>query len=153
MPTPRQIYKTTKIFVLIDLPAEFTIQEWPAEHDEARKALKEMVATHRVCPLQAFDIKSQIIKPTEYRKRLQGAMVFIGFTMTHYSIARKPEQQREAVDSYTADIVFVRVLVPPNPIGPITPKKKRTFMVDPYTPDFEGSPSKKRKTLRGMSPS
>lgn len=120
---------------------------WPAEHDEARKALKEMISTHRVRPLQAFDVKAQIIKPSEYRKRLQGAMVLAGFTVTHYSIGAKHD--KEAIDTYVADIAFIRVLIPPQPTAPVTPKRKRTSMVDPYTPDFEGSPSKKKKTPRG----
>jgi hypothetical protein len=124
---------------IIDVPAEFSIKNWPTAHPAAKEALKEMVTTHCVKPLEAFDMHGRLINPTSYHHQLEGALVQMRFTVTHLSIVGKKP------DCFMANIVSMRVLVPPQKIGPVTPRRKRVYRVDPFTPDISVNPTKKVK--------
>jgi hypothetical protein len=121
------------------LPHEFTIAGWHAVHDAAKDTLLNMQTTHKVIPLPAYDMHGNLIRPEDYRKHLQGAIVQVHFTMTHWHI--RAHGDKSACDSYTADVYSMRVLVPPAPVGPVTPRRKRVLRKDPMTPEL--SPVKK----------
>jgi hypothetical protein len=61
-----------------------------------------MKNTHRAAPLAAYDMHDQLIHPTSYRQRLQGALVEIHFELSHSGFKGK--------DTYTADIHSIRVV-------------------------------------------
>ena len=113
-----------------------------ADLDSAKEALTLMEKTHRVNYLEAFDMHERLIQPSKYRKVLQGALVQMHFTMTHWYIG--PKGQRHASDVFVADIYSMCVLTPPKATGPVTPRKRKFANMDPMTPDI--SPKKFRKT-------
>ncbi|KIL56468.1 hypothetical protein M378DRAFT_172685 [Amanita muscaria Koide BX008] len=132
-----------------ELPPQFTIAGWPAYYSQAQEELKNMVNTHRVRYLLAFDMNGHLIEPSEYRKHLQGALVQVHFTVTRWAIgARKGD---EAWDTFVADIHQMRVLSPPASYGkPVVPRKLKFVKRDPITPDIT---PKKFKTFAKSDPS
>ena len=124
-----------------DLPLEYTISGWPAYYPQAEEELKAMVKSHHVNYLEAYDMHGRLIEPRSYRKYLQGALVQIHFTLTHWSISGRPP--KPSCDTFAADIYSIRVLVPPVSYGqPVTPRKRKFLKTDPLTPDI--SPKKFR---------
>ena len=101
-----------------------------------------MVDTHRVNYLEAYDMHGRLIEPSRYRRHLQGAMVQMHFTLTHWSIDQKKKGQVlvPACDTFAADIYSMRVLIPRQNHGPVTPRKRKFYKSDPMTPDI--SPKK-----------
>lgn len=123
-----------------DLGSEFSIDNWPVKSDVAKESLHGMKTTHRPIPIPAYDVNGSLIAPSDYHRRLQGALAQIHFTLVHWSIREKEEK----LDRYVADIYQIRILEGPLYGGPATPKRKRrTFHTDPLTPDL--SPAKKLK--------
>ncbi|KAJ8596073.1 hypothetical protein M405DRAFT_806162 [Rhizopogon salebrosus TDB-379] len=96
---------------------------WPVSSEAARHDLETMVETHRVVPIPAYDADGNFIHPQNYRKMLRGAIVQVDFHLTHWSIARK-QDGTSAVDSYTADVVSIRVL---EPVAGPSKKKSRKY--------------------------
>ena len=101
-----------------------------------------MVDTHRVNYLEAYDMHGRLIEPSRYRSHLQGAIVQVHFTLTHWSIGerKRGEVLMPACDTFAADIYSMRVLIPPQNHGPVTPRKRKFYKSDPMTPDI--SPKK-----------
>ena len=114
----------------VGLPSEFYIENWPTQSNAACEALKEMTHTHHVNYIEAFDMHGTLIFPTMYRRYLEGALVQVRFSMSHWA------DDSDETDSYASDIVSMRVLVPPQRIGPVTPRRKRFYRKDPFTPDI-----------------
>jgi hypothetical protein len=101
-----------------------------------------MLTTHHVNYIEAYDMHGRLIHPNDYRKHLQGAVVQMHFTLTHWSIGAK--STGSACDTFVADIFSVRVLIPPQAYGPVTPRKRRFYKTDPITPDI--SPKKFKRS-------
>jgi hypothetical protein len=123
-----------------DSNSKFSIKEWPTHYPEAQEALRKIDAdkSHRIIPVPAYDTKGKVIEPSQYRIALQGALVELYFTLKHYDIVGKKNQQGTNV--YVADISSITVLIPPKPKTPPTsPRKRRVPLTDPM-----GSQSKKR---------
>jgi hypothetical protein len=80
-----------------------------------------MEKTHHVNYLHAFNMHGRLIQPSEYCKVLQGALIQMHFTMTHWYIGAKG--QRHMSDVCVADIYSMCVLTPPKATGPVTPRK------------------------------
>ena len=100
-----------------------------------------MVNTHCINYLEAYDMH-RLIEPSQYRRHLQGALVQIHFTLTHWSIGQKKrcEVLVPACDTFAANIYSMRVLIPPQNHGPVTPRKCKFYKSNPMTPDI--SPKK-----------
>lgn len=73
-----------------------------------------MKETHTFNPLPAYDVNGDFIMPKDYESALRGATVALSFTLKHYAIASK-DSDSPGSDTYVADVVKVRVLVPPAP--------------------------------------
>ena len=116
------------------LPFEYTIAGWLVDSEVSKAALEGIKKTHRVNYLEAYDVKSDLIHPLRYRQCLQGAVIQVHFQMTHWAFPAR--NGVAACDTFVADIVSMRVLVPLSiPKAPSTPKRK--FMrKDPLTPDI-----------------
>ncbi|KAM6496782.1 hypothetical protein JOM56_007255 [Amanita muscaria] len=111
------------------IPSRFTMAEWPADNPEAQEDLDNIRHTHRVNFLPAYNVQGDLIEPQDYRKTLQGALVQIHFTLSHWFIAHK--------DTYTANICNMRVLAPPTTYGQRNTSLKRKYhKKDQYTPDL-----------------
>lgn len=86
-------------------------------------------------------MRGDLIDPPLYRSRLCGAIAEVHFELTHWSMRGKNNDPDR--DTYTADVVAIRVLVPPKPTM-VTPKKRRVLdRMDPME-----SPTKKSRTTR-----
>ncbi|KAI0054548.1 hypothetical protein BV25DRAFT_648934 [Artomyces pyxidatus] len=129
------------------LGAEFTIAKWPTNSEVVRGELKEMKDTYDVIPIPAYDMYGDLISPKLYRIRLEGALVEVHFNLTHWSIGGRRGSATPAADTYTADLVSMRVIVPPKP-RPVTPRKRKVSSMDPMA---AASPTKKCRVFpRGM---
>ncbi|KAM6490330.1 hypothetical protein JOM56_014307 [Amanita muscaria] len=112
-----------------EVPVEYTIPGWPSDYPEAEDELRGMVNTHRVNYVDAYDIQGKRIKPGDYRKRLQGALVLMRFTMTHWAFKAKPGQL--ATDTFVADIVSIRMLKPAEVPKKLASQKRKFQETDP----------------------
>ncbi|KAI5989036.1 hypothetical protein EDD15DRAFT_2286047 [Pisolithus albus] len=121
---------------------DFLPQNWYLTHEETREELYLLERTHKLRLLPAYDVNGHLIPPAAYQRSLENAVVELHFNLCHWPIASKAGAA--AFDSYTADIVFIRVLVPPPP--PINndfqQKRKISFFVDP---DAAVAPPRKKK--------
>ncbi|KAJ7018594.1 hypothetical protein C8F04DRAFT_1404858 [Mycena alexandri] len=113
----------------------YDLRDWPVKSPAAREALVAMEDTHRVYALPAYDINGNLIPPSQYGT-LMGAVVRATISLSHWNIAR------EARDSYVADIVSLRVLVPAAPIASTSSPRKRKAV---ETTDPGASPMKKAR--------
>lgn len=110
---------------------EFKIQNWPTISGEAKLALESMHDTHRVLPIPAYNLHGDLILPSQYQTQLAGATVQIHFILRHWSIAAR--EGAPGSDTYVADVMSMRILVPPKPQASRTPQgaKHELFRKDP----------------------
>ena len=105
-----------------------------------------MYDTHVVVPLNAYDLKGNIIHPTDYKTKLRNALVRIEFTMKHWVIWKK----KTGTDTFVADILSLRILEDPKPITLLSPKKDRARLRDPLDDhdDDEEVPARAKRAKR-----
>ena len=63
-------------------------------------------SSHQVDPIPAYDVRSQIIRPSQYRAQLQEALVRLDFTINYWYVKKKV--------FLAADIEAIRVLELPS---------------------------------------
>jgi hypothetical protein len=86
---------------------DYTIAQWPARFDEAKKALRTMISTHQVIPVRAYDMIGHLIAPNDYPQNLQGALVQMHFMLNHYAIKGKPSSDgNPATSSVTSSNTY-----------------------------------------------
>ena len=124
-------------FLSLDIPEEFRLENWPCLHEAGRDAIQEMIETHRVLPIPAYDANSRLIVPAQYPRALKDAVVIVHFSLKHWAI--------DSVDTYVADIVNVRVVIPPNLSELNSPRKRKIAVTDPFN-SGPSSPSPSKKT-------
>ena len=107
---------------------------WPTSTPKAAEALAAAAETHQVHPLPGYDQNGVLLEPLYYVKRLEGATVIARFELTHYLI-RKGKDKR-AVDTFSARVVQLRVILPPPGASPATPRKRKVLMTDMYFGSF-----------------
>ena len=106
---------------------------WPTSSPEAANALAVAAETHSVNPLPAYDLNGVLVEPQYYTKRLDGATVIIRFELNHYLIRSK---DKPSVDTFSARVVQLRVILPPPGASPATPRKKKVLPRDDYFGSF-----------------
>jgi len=116
----------------------WSLADWPVISSEAEDAKQQMLTTHRVVPLPAYDIKGNLIEPKKYQEALAGALVRVNFTMAHWYIA----SNNESTNSFVANIKSVRVLI--DPVVAKSPKKRKTAKQETEI----ASPARRRRTDR-----
>jgi hypothetical protein len=118
------------------------LADWPVIHPEANEAKQDMMRTHRLIPLPAYDLQGDLIPPERYRTALPGALVRVNFTISHWYISPSKESinSKEHTNSFVADVIAVRVLADSTSIK--TPAKRKISARDPEM----GSSSKKKNT-------
>lgn len=100
---------------------EFTIYNWPVNVNNELH-LDDLKSTHNVRQLPAYDIRGNLINPSEYEEKLAGAIARVCFTLVHFTI-----KQKHVFNALVKDITILR---PPTSITPTTlkhilhPKKK-----------------------------
>ncbi|KAJ6618220.1 hypothetical protein B0H10DRAFT_2217979 [Mycena sp. CBHHK59/15] len=105
--------------------------------DAAQKACDSMAATHRINPIAAYDVDSNLIPPTQYGT-LAGATVRACISLVHWNIGS------DRKDTYVADIVSLRVITPgpgPSATNASSPIRKRKISAK----DSGASPSKRAR--------
>lgn len=121
---------------------DFLPQKIRLTQEETRDELFDLQKTHRMVPLQARGEDGYILSPTAYRSHLENAVVELQFNLWHWPIT--PRGGSTGKDSFTADIVQIRALVPPPPPVSNSPtKRKIAAYVDP---ESSASACKKRET-------
>ncbi|EKM53753.1 uncharacterized protein PHACADRAFT_98432 [Phanerochaete carnosa HHB-10118-sp] len=96
-----------------------TLENWPVKSKAAAEQLEEMKGCYHAVLIPAYDMHGELIHSSFYRHRLEGALVAVRFTLTHWAIKNG---NSDGTDIYTADIVNIRVLAPPKPTL-VTPRK------------------------------
>ncbi|KAG6823746.1 hypothetical protein H0H92_009144 [Tricholoma furcatifolium] len=132
---------------------EWPLADWPVASEEAAKALASMAkeATHLIRMLKAYKVDAKLIHPKNYRLDLEDAIVAVHFNLLHWPIAAR--NGRPAVNTYVADLLKIRVLIPPPPPPPPrappqptpSPLKRRVTLVDSDEEQIDTSPTKKQK--------
>ncbi|KAF8132271.1 hypothetical protein EV363DRAFT_1073599, partial [Boletus edulis] len=83
-----------------ELGPEFAMETWPVA-PRCIDSLQELISTHDICPLPAFDMlrfgRFNIIPPTRYESLLKGATVEVHFAVVHHHIKRKKKHVYNAV--------------------------------------------------------
>lgn len=113
---------------------------WPTSTPQAADALAVASETHRVEPLLAYDLNGVLIEPQYYMKRLDGATVILRFELAHHLIRK---QGKPPIDTFSARVVQIRVILPPPGAAPATPRKKRVLPRDTYFGSF--TPTKRNR--------
>lgn len=113
------------------------MEGWPVTSAVARTAINAIRDTHRPRPLQAYNMHGVLIPPSEYARRLGGAVAIVRFNVTAYAFGTVPKHR----NTFVGDLTYVRVLVPPAPVGPVSPRKKNVHARDPFAA-LLGSPRK-----------
>lgn len=112
----------------------------------ASAELEGMFETHRVIPVPAYDMHGHLINPQFYRARLVGAIAEVHFELNHWPMKANATKNEPSCDTFAADVVAIRVLVPPKPVI-VTPRKhKVAHKMDPME-----SPTTPRKRARVSS--
>jgi len=106
---------------------------WPTSTPEAASALAAASETHSVNPLPAYDLNGVLVDPQQYTRRLDGATVIIRFELNHYLIRSKGQP---SIDTFSARVVQLRVILPPPGASPVTPRKKKILPRDDYFGSF-----------------
>jgi hypothetical protein len=100
----------------------FDVKQWPVITRAARQALDEIVDTHYIVAPPVYDHPGQLIRPRDYARRFRGSIAIVKFHLTRYKL---PKQNVVCLD-----LAHLRVLVTPSPLTPVTPRFKRTMVLD-----------------------
>lgn len=95
-----------------DDPA-FSIEKWPSSCVAAKRFLVNNMSSYWAEPLRAYNWDKRVIYPSDYRKILMGATVWMEFSMEHTGV-------HNGEDVFDAFIRRVRVLDPPVSSKPST---------------------------------
>jgi hypothetical protein len=134
------ISQTHKFYT--DVPLD--INNWPTRSEAAKEAVKKMQMTHKVRPLQAYGVDGRLINPRDYKTRLQGSLVEMRFTLTHWAIS-PTKHNISGSDAFVADIQGLRIIQDPAPSPQVSPSKKRRRISDPFDEDSEDEGNKRWK--------
>lgn len=118
-----------------DADDPYSFERWPLTRERHRAELLKLKNTHRILPIPAYDLANDLLKPSTYRRYLQGALVEIHFSLTHWGIAGIKR------DVYGGEIEIIRLLEPP--LGSSSPDRKRKIPLHLATED---GANKKRAT-------
>jgi hypothetical protein len=121
---------------------QFRVEDWPVQDPKAREELLRLRHTHVLRPIPARDVADRPILPTEYKSKLQGAVVLLKLTLAHWAIPGKG-------DFFNADVEDIEVIIPsPSSLTTPSPSRKRVAKVDDFDDDdlpAPPSPLKRRK--------
>lgn len=69
----------------------FCIEDWPVGTGAGRQRLRRLRASHCIVPLPAFDKNGLIVAPADYKRHLEGATLWVEFSMHHKSVEARHE--------------------------------------------------------------
>ena len=88
-------------FKLISI-LEYTIHNWPVPVAN-EPYLDEIKSSHDVQEIPAYDIRNNLIHPTEYEEKLGGAIARVCFSIAHYTV-----KQKHIFNALVRDITVLR---------------------------------------------
>ena len=83
---------------------EFNMKNWPVSPAN-EVYLDEIKSSHDVQQLDAYDVKSELIHPSDYEEKLAGAIARVCFSILHFTIKEK--------HVFTTRVKDITVLRPP----------------------------------------
>ncbi|KAG9309252.1 hypothetical protein JVU11DRAFT_10735 [Chiua virens] len=111
-----------------DLGPEFAMETWPVD-PKCSALLHDLLPSHNICPLPAYDLNNNLIPPTQYRNFLWGATVEVYFNFVHHFF------KKNKCHIYNAMVPKIQILeapaaLPSSPfkclhVSPIDPKGKK----------------------------
>ncbi|KAK7018795.1 hypothetical protein VNI00_018225 [Paramarasmius palmivorus] len=112
----------------------YTMANWSAgSSPEAVEALDSIRDSHTLNIPPFYDQHYRLIAPSEgYRKKLEGSLAIIRFTLTHHIIGGD-KKAKDMKNVFVADIVDIVVIYSALP-RVISPRKRRIFAVHPSSP-------------------
>ncbi|KIK25255.1 hypothetical protein PISMIDRAFT_9645 [Pisolithus microcarpus 441] len=113
----------------------FSFKLWPLTKEWTCVELLGLKASHCILPLPMYDLAGNLIRPSAYCCSLQGAIVEVHFTLSHWGIASAKR------DVYGRVIQLICILMPPAPTSVTTRKRKLALHIKD-----DDSPS--RKTVK-----
>ncbi|KAI5990489.1 hypothetical protein EDD15DRAFT_2198069 [Pisolithus albus] len=111
----------------------FTFEQWPLTQERHCAELLTLKSTHHLLPVPAYDLEGNLLKTSTYCRNLQGALVEIHFTLSHWGIAGVKR------DIYRGEIELIQLLEPPPTSSAAVQKRKL-----PLHLDTDEGPAKKR---------
>ncbi|KIM65343.1 hypothetical protein SCLCIDRAFT_113180 [Scleroderma citrinum Foug A] len=63
------------------------METWPVA-ECCEPELQKLLSTHDICPLPAYNLKEEMIPPSQYHEKLKGAIVEVHFALGHYFIKK-----------------------------------------------------------------
>ena len=117
---------------MADKPVTMHILDYPTNSDAAQRVLKERNSAHIIQLMQASDMNGDLIMPDKIMDHLQGAVVWMRFTVEMFTFCKTSVKA-----TYITDIYSVKVVAPPGAstdIPQLSPKKVRAiYRKDPLT--------------------
>ncbi|KAI6043564.1 hypothetical protein EDC04DRAFT_2600031 [Pisolithus marmoratus] len=110
----------------------FLFELWPLTKEKFQGELLALKSTHHIPPLLAYDLTGDLLRPSTYQCCLQGALVEVHFTLSHWPIASLKH------NVYVVQIQLIQLLAPP--VVSLATGKKRKI---PLHLDIDECPLKK----------
>ena len=107
------------------LSSEFDMASWPVS-DCCKDHLHELVSSHNIQPLPAYDENHNLISPSQYESKLKGALVEVHMAIYHHHIK---SSKRDIFNAVLRELI---VLAPPAAL-PTSPFKRRRLKEGPST--------------------
>ena len=95
--------------IMSPLDESLTINNWPVQSSN-NLYLDGIKSSHIINQLAAYDIKNNLIHPSQYEEKLAGTITRVCFSMVHYFMKER--------HIYKAIIQDITVLCPPTTISP-----------------------------------
>ncbi|KAI6027708.1 hypothetical protein PISMIDRAFT_13336 [Pisolithus microcarpus 441] len=110
----------------------YSFKHWPLMREQSHAELLALKKSHCLRPMPAYDINNDLLDPSMYCHCLQGAIIEVHFTLSHWSIASTKH------DIFSSLIKLICILVPAV-VSPSIAKKWKL----PLHLDLEESPVKR----------
>jgi hypothetical protein len=106
-----------------NLGPEFSIETWPVA-DRCKGSLEDLVSSHDIQPLPAYDEKYVLIPPFQYESKLKGGLVEVHMAFYHHHIKRT---KRDVFNAVLRELIVLR----PSAAMPKSPIKRPRLNSDP----------------------
>ncbi|KAG2339461.1 hypothetical protein BDR05DRAFT_1039141 [Suillus weaverae] len=107
------------------LSSKYDLASWPVS-DRCKGHLHELVPSHNIQPLPAYDENHKLILPSQYESKLKGALVEVHMAICHHRIKSSKR------DIFNAVLQEIIVLAPPAAM-PTSPFKRHRLNEGPST--------------------
>ena len=87
-----------------NLGPEFSIETWPVA-DRCKGPLEDLVSSHDIQPLPAYDEKHVLIAPFQYESKLKGVLVEVHMAFYRHRIKRT---KRDVFNAVLRGLVVLR---------------------------------------------